>query len=175
MGAIRPQAEFDPASWRGEFRIGMCDNLESAFFGPLAARLLKLSPGARLIGIASEKRDAARRLDEGVFDFSVSVHDEPASWHIRAPLFDQSSICIYDAAQLRLKAPLSLKDFANVAHVTVSSTDAAPGEFGKAVFRVPTESETASTTKLVVTLPADAPFAFVSAQSKPGWKPQRTG
>jgi uncharacterized protein YcnI len=56
------------------------------------------------------------------------------------------------------------------AHVSVSSTDAAPGEFGKAVFRVPTESETASTTKLVVTLPRDTPFAFVSAQSKPGWK-----
>ncbi|MBY3302311.1 LysR family transcriptional regulator [Rhizobium laguerreae] len=118
--AIRPQAEFDPASWQGEFRIGMCDNLESAFFGPLAARLLQLSPGARLIGIASEKRDAARRLDEGVFDFSVSVHDQPASWHIRAPLFDQASICIYDAAQLRLKAPLSLEDFANAAHLTVS-------------------------------------------------------
>ena len=56
------------------------------------------------------------------------------------------------------------------AHVTVSSTDAAPGEFGKAVFRVPTESETASTTKLVVTLPQEAPFAFLTAQSKPGWK-----
>ena len=56
------------------------------------------------------------------------------------------------------------------AHVTVSSTDAKPGEFGKTVFRVPTESETASTTKLVVTLPQDTPFAFVSAESKPGWK-----
>lgn len=56
------------------------------------------------------------------------------------------------------------------AHVSVSSTDAAQGGFGKAVFRVPTESETASTTKLVVTLPADTPFAFVSAETKPGWK-----
>ena len=56
------------------------------------------------------------------------------------------------------------------AHVSVSSTDATQGGFGKAVFRVPTESETASTTKLVVILPEDTPFAFVSAQSKPGWK-----
>ncbi len=56
------------------------------------------------------------------------------------------------------------------AHVSVSSTDAARGGFGKAVFRVPTESDTASTTKLVVTLPKEAPFAFVTAQSKPGWK-----
>ena len=56
------------------------------------------------------------------------------------------------------------------AHVSVSSTDAAPGGFGKAVFRVPTESETASTTKLVITLPQDTPFAFLNAQTKPGWK-----
>lgn len=56
------------------------------------------------------------------------------------------------------------------AHVSVSSTDAAPGGFGKAVFRVPTESDTASTTKLVVTLPEATPFAFVTAQAKPGWK-----
>ena len=46
----------------------------------------------------------------------------------------------------------------------------AAGGFGKAVFRVPTESETASTTKIRVTLPEDTPFAFVSAQPKPGWK-----
>lgn len=56
------------------------------------------------------------------------------------------------------------------AHVNVSSTDASQGGFGKAVFRVPTESETASTTKVVVTLPEATPFAFVTAQSKPGWK-----
>jgi uncharacterized protein YcnI len=56
------------------------------------------------------------------------------------------------------------------AHVGVSSTDATQGGFGKAVFRVPTESETASTTRLIVTLPKDTPFALISAQSKPGWK-----
>ena len=56
------------------------------------------------------------------------------------------------------------------AHVSVSSTDATRGGFGKAVFRVPTESETASTTQVVVMLPIDTPFVFVNAQSKPGWE-----
>jgi len=55
------------------------------------------------------------------------------------------------------------------AHVTVSSTDAAPGGFGKLVFRVPTESDTASTIGVTITLPADTPFAFVSVKPKPGW------
>lgn len=56
-----------------------------------------------------------------------------------------------------------------VAHVGVSSPDAARDGYGKIVFRVPTESDTADTTKLVVTLPADAPFLHLTAQTKPGW------
>ncbi len=54
-------------------------------------------------------------------------------------------------------------------HITVSSPDAAPGGFGKVVFRVPTESDTASTTELTVRLPSKTPFAFVSTKPVPGW------
>lgn len=60
------------------------------------------------------------------------------------------------------------------AHVTVSSPDAKPGGYAKLVFRVPSESDTASTTKLVVTLPKDHPFASVGAQVKDGWKVVKT-
>ncbi|MEV5966253.1 YcnI family protein [Kribbella sp. NPDC051952] len=56
------------------------------------------------------------------------------------------------------------------AHVTVSSPDAKPGGYAKLVFRVPTESDNTSTTKLVVSLPKDHPFAHVGAQVKDGWK-----
>lgn len=55
------------------------------------------------------------------------------------------------------------------AHVTVSSPDASAGGFAKIVFRVPTESDTASSTSVTVNLPEKTPFAFVSAQAKPGW------
>jgi uncharacterized protein YcnI len=55
------------------------------------------------------------------------------------------------------------------AHVTVSSPDASPGGFGKLVFRVPSESATASTTKISVDLPVTSPFASVSAEPVPGW------
>lgn len=58
---------------------------------------------------------------------------------------------------------------AALAHVTVSSPDATPGGFGKLVFRVPSESDTASTVKLTVTLPTDTPFASVSTKPMPGW------
>lgn len=67
------------------------------------------------------------------------------------------------AAFLMLLGPPAL------AHVTVSSPDAAAGGYGKLVFRVPNESDTASTTKLEVTLPADNPFASVRTMVVPGW------
>lgn len=55
------------------------------------------------------------------------------------------------------------------AHVTVSSAQAVQGGYAKLTFRVPTESDTASTTKLEVVLPADAPLKSVSLKPVPGW------
>ena len=55
------------------------------------------------------------------------------------------------------------------AHVRVSSADAAPGGYGELTFRVPTESDTLSTTGLAVKLPTDTPLASVSVKPVPGW------
>jgi periplasmic copper chaperone A len=60
------------------------------------------------------------------------------------------------------------------AHVTVSSGDAAPGGFGELTFRVPTESDTASTISLRVQLPTDTPLSFVSVKPVPGWTAETT-
>jgi periplasmic copper chaperone A len=55
------------------------------------------------------------------------------------------------------------------AHVSVSSADAAPGGFGKLTFRVPNESETASTISLRIQIPQEAALASLRAQPVPGW------
>ena len=55
------------------------------------------------------------------------------------------------------------------AHVRVSSADAAPGGYGELTFRVPNESDTASTISLRVQVPSDTPLASVSVKPVPGW------
>ena len=55
------------------------------------------------------------------------------------------------------------------AHVGVSSTDAAPGGFGKITFRVPNESDAASTVKVRIQIPTDTPLASLRTQPIPGW------
>ncbi len=67
------------------------------------------------------------------------------------------------AAMLALAAPAS-------AHVTVSAPGAARGGSDAMItFRVPTESDTASTTGLQVRLPTDTPIAGVLVRPIPGW------
>lgn len=56
------------------------------------------------------------------------------------------------------------------AHVRVSATDATPGGYGLLTFRVPTESDTASTTQVIIKFPADTPITSVSVAPVPGWK-----
>ncbi|WP_433130120.1 YcnI family protein [Micromonospora sp. CA-240977] len=55
------------------------------------------------------------------------------------------------------------------AHVTVNPKEAAQGGYARVAFRVPNESDTASTTKIEVTLPENAPVGSVSTMPVPGW------
>lgn len=67
-------------------------------------------------------------------------------------------------AALAVAAPLAAS-----AHVTVNPDTATPGSYATVNFRVPTESETASTVKLEVALPTDTPLSAVLVQPVPGW------
>ncbi|MGY2065364.1 YcnI family copper-binding membrane protein [Blastococcus sp. SYSU DS0619] len=55
------------------------------------------------------------------------------------------------------------------AHVTVSSDDAAAGGYGKLTFRVPNESDTASTIALRIQIPEESAMGSLRAQPVPGW------
>ena len=72
-----------------------------------------------------------------------------------------ASAVLAGGAVLLLAGPAS-------AHVHADG-DAVVGERADVTFRVPTESDTASTTSVTVTLPLDTPITSVRAQSKAGW------
>jgi methionine-rich copper-binding protein CopC/uncharacterized protein YcnI len=56
-----------------------------------------------------------------------------------------------------------------LAHVTVNPNTAIAGTYTKLTFRVPTESATAGTVSLTVSLPTDHPFPSVAVMPVPGW------
>ncbi|MGY1725480.1 YcnI family protein [Geodermatophilus sp. SYSU D01062] len=55
------------------------------------------------------------------------------------------------------------------AHVSVSSADAAAGGYGKLTFRVPNESDTASTVSVRISIPEDQALASLRTLPVPGW------
>jgi len=55
------------------------------------------------------------------------------------------------------------------AHVTVNPNTATAGSYTKLTFRVPTESDTASTKRIEVYFPTDHPLAEAAVQPHPGW------
>jgi uncharacterized protein YcnI len=60
------------------------------------------------------------------------------------------------------------------AHVTLRTDSTASGSFSALTFRVPNESDTASTVKLEVQLPRDTPFLYVSTKPVAGWTVKTT-
>jgi uncharacterized protein YcnI len=60
------------------------------------------------------------------------------------------------------------------AHVTVDPTEATQGGFARLTFRVPTESDTLSTTRVEVHLPEDAAIRSVRTMPLPGWDAELT-
>jgi uncharacterized protein YcnI len=60
------------------------------------------------------------------------------------------------------------------AHVSVASADASAGGYGKLTFRVPNESDTASTVALRIQIPEDAAMGSLRAQPVPGWTVEMT-
>jgi uncharacterized protein YcnI len=75
-----------------------------------------------------------------------------------------ASVAAASTALVLLSAPLAAS-----AHVHVDPDQASPGSYATLTFRVPTESATAGTVKLVVDLPAKTPFTSVSYLPLAGW------
>lgn len=75
------------------------------------------------------------------------------------------------AAVLAVATTVAVVSGAGVAsaHVQVSSQDATPGGYGVVTFRVPNESDVASTTSVRIQLPTDDPLTFVQAEPVAGW------
>lgn len=75
-----------------------------------------------------------------------------------------STIAVGAGTLLAIAEPLAAS-----AHVEVTPNTAAAGTYADITFRVPTESASATTTKVEVDIPATTPFANVSYFAVPGW------
>ena len=88
---------------------------------------------------------------------------EKAFFFMSESLFPASSRVSPRVCCSRSAAPLAAS-----AHVTVNPNTADPGSYATVQFRVPNESETATTTRVEVQLPTDTPFIYAAYEPIPG-------
>ena len=87
--------------------------------------------------------------------------------HTRTPLI--AAAVLAGGAALALAVPLAAS-----AHVTVSPDSAEPGAYTTLTVNAPTESDTASTVKVVLDLPTDTPILSVRWVPVAGWTAETT-
>lgn len=75
-----------------------------------------------------------------------------------------SALLLAGSVALALAGPVAAS-----AHVTIGTEQADPGSYPVIDFKVPTESATASTSRIAITLPQDTPFSFVAYVPVAGW------
>lgn len=73
-------------------------------------------------------------------------------------------VAVTAATVLALAGPLAAS-----AHVSLEENTAEPGSYALLTFKVPNESDTAETTSITLTLPADTPFTSVRTVPVAGW------
>jgi len=135
--ALHRADQFDPASGRCNFRIGMSDFTEVLLLPLLIERAQSEAPNVTFTIIQLELGGYQSLLDDDKIDLAVGYLPDTAPWHACAPLFNERRTCVYAPEQIS-KTAISLETYVSSAHVvhslggnTTSAVDDALRELGQ--------------------------------------------
>ncbi len=116
QGALHGAVRFEPARDLGTVTLAMHDEVEPSVLPPLAARLARSAPRARLASVRLERGRLARDLASGRIELAVDVA-HPTEPDVLHHLLARDPFCVVSARRRRLTAASYLA----ARHVTVSS------------------------------------------------------
>jgi len=110
---------FDPATARHVFTLGMSDDLETALLPRLLATTAEL-PGIRITVRQANRHTLADMLDHGEIDLGVVAVPAHGPDHRSCKLFASGYSCLFNPRLLPLPTPLSLDDYLTHPHLLIS-------------------------------------------------------
>ena len=125
---------FDPARWRGQFRLAMQDVSEAVFLPRLLAQLQRLAPhvAIRCIDVAGAELQSA--LAEGAIDLAIGYYPDLDIQAIRRQrLYLHTYACIVRRGHPVAARGLDLRAYRQLGHVVVNSTAATVGAFRRSL------------------------------------------
>jgi len=119
---VAPAAEFDPATTERTFRIALPDSTEMLFGPKLLNFVRKTAPGVRFRFYSTDERQLLEEIDADRIDLGIGIGTFPEGQvhHKRKLLATDSYLCLFNAAKVKLKPPISLEDYVRFPHVLTS-------------------------------------------------------
>lgn len=150
---VAPQQAFEPRTAERLFRIGLPDSAEVLLGPALLARLAATAPGVRLRFHSTDNLFEA--LDEDRFHLGIGVGSlvEAPNHHKRRLLTTDSYLCMFNAARVGLKPPISLADYVRLPHLLTSLREGERGVVDAALERIGLHRTVALTTPRFVAVP----------------------
>lgn len=108
---------FDPATTTRSYVLYMSDTAQLVFLPHLLARLRQDAPGARIVTVQPEGRDARRMLVEGEIDVALGYQIGLDAGLRRSVLFADQYVCIASRAHPDIQGACTLEQLARAPHL----------------------------------------------------------
>lgn len=120
-------AAFDPARAERRFVIAATDFVEFVLLPRLLGRVGREAPGVRLQIVGWPHHRVPPTLETGDVDLMIGFFPDVPPHHFDTPLFRDEFVCIVRKNHPRVGARLTLKRYAELQHVLVTSESTGPG------------------------------------------------
>lgn len=123
---------FDLSRVKATVTIGTLGGIESAILPPLVIALRESAPGVRIWGKSLERESVLSSLDDEYVDIAVGPSElNFKEWHQREIVYSAPWECVYSPEKILLPQSVSLKELAELDHVSLSWRDDAISEIDR--------------------------------------------
>lgn len=146
---------FDPATAERTFRIGLPDSVEMLVGPKLLAIACAEAPGIRFRFYSTDGRQLLEEIDADNIDLGIGIGTfaEGQVHHKRRLIATDSYLCMFNAAKVGLKPPISLADYVRLPHILTSLRRGERGVVDDALERIGKARRVALTTPRFVAVP----------------------
>jgi DNA-binding transcriptional LysR family regulator len=118
--AAYAQAPFEPATSTAAFTLAATDYAELVLLPPLVRELGRRAPNLKLTIRPIDEGELPARLERGDFDGALGYFHQIGEGTLRQTLFRERFVCVVRRGHPRIRARLTLAQFAREEHLLVS-------------------------------------------------------
>ena len=120
---ILPQGEFDFASYKGVYKIGLTDYAEQIFGPALFDVLLEGSPQCKVLFKPADAQNSLTLLENGEIDLCIGVFPALPTNISRTFLYREKHWCMFDNDKLNSELPIPFNTYLNTPQIIVTANE----------------------------------------------------